>query len=627
MFRERAKWMDTIEERYRLHVNTAKAYPLMQFGLSCFLPCFTENEAAETLTKYQVLTMQFPIFARYEKAPQAVSMSKNTKNSKVISPDRKFMLQAMCIQYIHEHGFDFNHWIENGVSYISSAEMAVLLEENETAGTEANLTQQSSLMALDRQADAFLDKMDALIVSLQERLASREEEINQSEFDDEKRIDEIKEFLKTRMDDTDRSELRGSVACLSPPLGSYRSRLLVDHIKRTYPESVLILECVSDNETGIGSHKTRSWEKRLRIIVMTSQKVRSGFLSAHKSIEKDLVKAHNLERKGFTTIMEWIMESNTPIVGHNLLLDLLYCYEKFYQPLPNDCTDFNASLLRWMKRDPKNDHINSSHNVIYDTKDILTAMKEELDQFADRLETTSLPHAFEIVSKHPFYGPPIQSISLHDFVRLYPHPESIDWCQLTAHSTQQGKICGAHQAGYDAFVTGYLFTRLCCALGAPNKALSGPAIPSLLKRFQDRLFLSHFLPPHSIALSDPLGLQMPHRAHILRLELSRVFRNTLRAFHIQRCIADELGQHNIKSQTISLVWEGNQRVYITLSSSECAQVLLNARARLAPTFGTETDPMPSISSVDIYSCVQEPSICTDEAHPSQKKQKCKSLGM
>nr|CCA20066.1 conserved hypothetical protein [Albugo laibachii Nc14] len=611
---ERAKWMDTIEERYQLHAKTARTYPLMQFGLSCFIPCYTENETPKRFTKYQVLTMQFPIFARYEKASHSVSTTKRSKNGKVVSPDRNFMLQAMCIQYIHEHGFDFNDWIENGISYISSSAMVKLLGENDVVDTP-----QSALVALDRHTEAFLDKMDALIIKLREQLATKEQvdpSESESESDEEQKVSEIKTFLKNPMDDSGGIEAYGMVACLTPPLGWYRSRLLTHHIEKTYGDTVLLLECVSDNETGKSSHASRFKEIRLRIILTTSNKVKIRVVSAHQSIENDLIEAHNLERIGFTTIMDWILESNTPIVGHNLLLDLLYCYEKFYQPLPNTCAEFSASLLQWMKRD-KDD--STLQNVIYDTKDMLTTVQEELDQFADRLECTSLPHAFEIVSKHPFYGPTIQSITLTDFVQRFPLSEAINSIKFTAKSTP--KICGAHQAGHDAFATGYLFTRLCCALGAPNDALSGPAAPSLLKRFRDRLFLSHFLPPHSIALSDKRGLEMPHRSHLLRLELTRVFQSTLRAFHIQRCISDTLDQHNIKSQNIRLVWEGKQRVFITLSSRECAQVLLKAHAQLPPTYGTETDPMSLISTVDVFICEEE-EVRTDQA---QKKRKCKGL--
>lgn len=73
-----------------------------------------------------------------------------------------------------------------------------------------------------------------------------------------------------------------------------------------------------------------------------------------ESQHKDLVKngvSKDLEDSvidalvGFSKIVKLLMEFKKPIVGHNLLLDLLILHNQFYLPLPSKVTTFLNSVM------------------------------------------------------------------------------------------------------------------------------------------------------------------------------------------------------------------------------------------------------------------------------------------
>lgn len=62
-----------------------------------------------------------------------------------------------------------------------------------------------------------------------------------------------------------------------------------------------------------------------------------------------------LEMIGFTQIIKLLIKSQKPLVGHNLYLDLLYIYNTFIGPLPEDYMEFKK-------------FVHSLYPAIYDTR-------------------------------------------------------------------------------------------------------------------------------------------------------------------------------------------------------------------------------------------------------------------
>ncbi len=58
----------------------------------------------------------------------------------------------------------------------------------------------------------------------------------------------------------------------------------------------------------------------------------------------------NLEM-GFSSIIEYIIESKKPIVGHYLILDILFVYQSFIDDLPEDYIKFKNRVKIYSKLD------------------------------------------------------------------------------------------------------------------------------------------------------------------------------------------------------------------------------------------------------------------------------------
>lgn len=346
----------------------------------------------------------------------------------------------------------------------------------------------------------------------------------------------------------------------------------------------------------------------------------------------------NLELIGFTELMDVLVTSKKPLVGHNLLLDLMQCFEKFHEPLPSRCSEFLHELNAWTSgggsssnsvdgdREDDCDAESSRPQLrggIYDTKEMVTYAMETLDMFANNLHHSALETVFEALSKTPFHGAEIH-------IKGSPPPPSLSSSASSSAGNGGGfgdrsgskspqqrpkQRVQAHQAGYDAFMTGFVFLRVCSGLGIPNSAIaelggrgeesssSSYQLNDRLLQFRNVLHVSHFLPAHTLQVPGPFPdeAETPSRACFLRLHLVRTSSSgSLKNFHIKQCICWALNLASPKQ--VQVYWEGKQWVYIALPTPEHAEELLRLREDTSECEGNPNDPMPSVGCVDIYRC-------------------------
>lgn len=127
--------------------------------------------------------------------------------------------------------------------------------------------------------------------------------------------------------------------------------------------------------------------------------------------------------KGFLEVLEQIIINKKPIVGHNLIIDLIQIINQFIEPLNDDYSSFKETC-------------HSLFPLIYDTKFIAhsTFDAENLTNNQSRLNDLFL----QLRDKQA--QPKISVNHLNNF---------LDETQLP------------HQAGYDAYMSGYCFIALC----------------------------------------------------------------------------------------------------------------------------------------------------------------------
>uniref|UniRef100_A0AAV1TE89 Uncharacterized protein n=1 Tax=Peronospora matthiolae TaxID=2874970 RepID=A0AAV1TE89_9STRA len=710
--------MDSIDERYAQYRASAKQFPLVQFGLALF------SWHAESRS-FHVETYQFPLFPHFQdnKGVHSEAATNGTARGALACPDRRFLVQAKCLQYIRAHGFDLNVWIDQGIGHLSHSEQ----QQEPCKSALAKSARPEILRRFDPGEPALITDetqvfLDQLTSKLKQRLACFDDEAENDRAteasgdgvqDDDtrrrgrcgskKKMEEkngrserrdgdtsdcdgrtplgdttsanrneknksdvqphdVKADAKAgpKEDDTEeedeevedagqhkaikglqQSEEEASSGpdddmvvtmkqfLLSPvpidptsspcgvyvtePLAPFRRHALVQHLREILPHA-LALDCKVDNLDDKEVARN-PWKRRVRIVRARSKRQQQALVLADQQLADDEMRERNLSLIGFTAVLDVIAAAHKPIVGHNLLLDLMHCYEKFHGPLPEQCTEFQREVHAWL----------GEGGGIFDTKTLVNKAMQQSDSFAAHLTHTSLEHCFEVLSKHPFYGPGVQSVQPSRKTVADAARENGDQVPDSAQVPLQ-----AHQAGYDAFMTGFVFLRVCSGLGVSNECMaslgkssqgSSPSrIDRPLERLRNKLFVSHFLPTYVLHLPGPFPqpTPTPSRSRFVRMKLTRTrappadttalpsgggnkFCPALKTFHIKHCVGWTL---NLQSATrlLNVHWEGQQCVYVELPSPEAVEQLLAVRSQTEERWGSTIDPMPSIGCVDLDRC-------------------------
>ncbi len=128
------------------------------------------------------------------------------------------------------------------------------------------------------------------------------------------------------------------------------------------------------------------------------------------------------ELSGFRKVIDAIRKAKKPIIGHNMFLDLAHTMNQFVHFLPQEYTDFQ-------------EQVKDAFPMIFDTKYMCAAVPE----LAAAVPKTSLNQVFDRVQTDPFTAPTI----------------TMD------EEFQYAANCDRfHEAGYDAYTTGFAFIRL-----------------------------------------------------------------------------------------------------------------------------------------------------------------------
>ncbi|NWZ94175.1 PNDC1 ribonuclease, partial [Nesospiza acunhae] len=124
-----------------------------------------------------------------------------------------------------------------------------------------------------------------------------------------------------------------------------------------------------------------------------------------------------LSARGFTNLFEILVKVKKPLVGHNMLMDLMHLHDKFYRPLPESYEEFKRNI----------------HNlfpVIIDTKTVTKSVQKV------RCTDKNITHPLVFGSNLNPKGPPCPVIALASGCSRYAEKKF------------------PHEAGYDAFLCG-----------------------------------------------------------------------------------------------------------------------------------------------------------------------------
>lgn len=240
-------------------------------------------------------------------------------------------------------------------------------------------------------------------------------------------------------------------ATLRPGQKRLRALLLED----THPDGAAVVESVA---SALAAGDSTAWPASST----TSRASVRAFRDAALSQAVDEAEASARSAAGFTEVMEAVIARKCPLVVHNGLLDLMHTVNTFLRPLPADAKDF-VSVLR------------AAFPTIFDTKCLVMSVP----QLGNDFESSSLEAAFETTRASTFANVEIRApdaLPITEAEELSADTVATSAASAAAEpvsrtTTAESAPAVAHDAGYDAWMTGVVFARTMDALGVKPEVL------------------------------------------------------------------------------------------------------------------------------------------------------------
>lgn len=364
-------------------------------------------------------------------------------------PAATFSCEASALEFLASHGFDFNLCIQDGLSYLSKTQEAEarlrLFTEHapfkvKKCGCSRSLISTSDVVFSERlrvELEKWHNKLKACNLDWSSLGNENFDSINLvADISAFKAVNEcqIKDFTVPH------SGVFSKHPSFTLQLENHHQVCLalgvVDtHFKDLVP--IVRSDCVSGE-----SHEIR--------IILTKSK---GDLDILKGCKQAKIN----EAIGFRHVMDAIVSSQKPLVGHNCALDLAHIHSKFISPLPSSTEEFSASLLA---------HFPS----IVDTKYLMKSEPSLRASWTQR--HTSLNAVYSHICK-----PKDIKVGAARFARntnQLSRKAHIDiMAGFKRYQDTDSRLL--HEAGYDAFMTGSVFAQICHQLHVDVKCLQSYA--------------------------------------------------------------------------------------------------------------------------------------------------------
>ncbi|XP_021696424.1 poly(A)-specific ribonuclease PARN isoform X2 [Aedes aegypti] len=316
-----------------------------------------------------------------------------------------FSCQGESMRFLAENGFDFNKLFREGLSYCGEAD-----EDRLRTELKERQDQRAAALEAKEEENGNNDSLNMVPVPPEEEKLMKE-------------ISErIEEFLKSEDKDYTITNCNGFQRKLV-------YQMIDSQFRKTVSTSSVTLE---NNHKAILVERKRTKEQELKL-------------------EEERVAQENedLERMvGLSLVLQELSRARKLIIGHNMLLDLLFIIRQFFRPLPHCYQEFKKIVRELFP-------------LILDTKYLCTNGELKVHVYS-----SVLGHVFEAVNKAPFNIPEVT-------------------CGFEEHKYSPDDM-KQHDAGYDAYLTGLCFLGLASFFKVDLKDLTRDPI---LKAYINRIFL------------------------------------------------------------------------------------------------------------------------------------------
>ncbi|KAF2974377.1 hypothetical protein EK904_009937, partial [Melospiza melodia maxima] len=320
-------------------------------------PAERYGKARQSVQRFTVVQLGLAIFSK-ENSNKYVVHSYNffLFPSTLGIKDVEFTLSASSIQFLSHYGFDYNKFLKDGIPYMNEVQEKIL-RQHLLAGTwEVCSTSNADRDVLKKAIDEVTTWIGA----------AKEEDTMVLQDLSVYHMIEVQLVLRQALENV-----------WTEPLGDKKVM-----VKKVSPAHRQLLEN-----------------------------------SSYDRCQKKLIL---LSARGFTNLFQILVKVKKPLVGHNMLMDLMHLHDKFYRPLPESYEEFKRNI----------------HNlfpVIIDTKTVTKSMQKKC--LCPRVSSLVEAYAVLCSNLNP-KGPPCPVIALASGCSRYAEKKF------------------PHEAGYDAFLCG-----------------------------------------------------------------------------------------------------------------------------------------------------------------------------
>ncbi|KAG1655504.1 hypothetical protein FOA52_008523 [Chlamydomonas sp. UWO 241] len=314
---------------------------------------------------------------------------------------RRFVSDSGSLSFLAKQGFDFNKWIYQGIPYLPAPEYQRLLREAQGAYTARRGNGGPAVVSKEPADLAFVAR--------------------------------VKQQLSTWLERSDGSmlELPGG----SGDMNGFRRLLAFQEIHAAtagLPEQpAVFVKKVETNNGYARMQLTRGSPAEIK--AMQEEDVR------------EKVEAVNAAA-GFTRVLDAMRKSNKPAVGHNCMMDFSYVLAACVEPkLPPTWPEYKAMVANWFP------------GGIYDTKYLSKRLPEVFEG------ATALGDVYKAVTQDGDKRSRGQSMAAELAGRVGDPFLQMPWVAHLPGFEKYAKVDAgalAHEAGYDAFMTGCAFASL-----------------------------------------------------------------------------------------------------------------------------------------------------------------------
>uniref|UniRef100_A0A383V5Q0 Uncharacterized protein n=1 Tax=Tetradesmus obliquus TaxID=3088 RepID=A0A383V5Q0_TETOB len=407
------EYLDDMQSRYTKMTESSKAYIITQYGLSCF--------EATGPAAYEARTFNFYLF------PQPHG-----------GYNRRFLCDASSLVFLASHGFDFNRCISQGVPYMPvrtrDFQLLQVNRSNEPRGDPVVVSSDEDKafvaelvqMVSDWLAGRPPSPSSSAVVKdeLEEAATAMQEDVMGSEPDEAPAAAAAAAAAASEQQQQQWQELA------LPPLNSYKRLLAYQELRKP--------------QFGVEGHPG-FWVKRLpdsRFLVLVRATAQQAEQLEAEARAARIAGIH--DAAGFAAVFDLMRRSNKPAVGHNCLFDVSYGLYGFADAfLPATWRDFKKMARSWHP------------GGLWDTKHLARQLPEVF------MGSTALAEVYSTLVEDGQAG---------DTQALLAAASAAAGTTITLPRISHAAGCdkyralgageAAHEAGYDAYMTGAAFACL-----------------------------------------------------------------------------------------------------------------------------------------------------------------------